>query len=113
MVDLLRFYHYFGLRLTDDASQKLYPDHIVCQLEMLSHLCELESRANGQDELALGYRRAQRDFIGRHIKPWWPSVVQALDRLRTEDQAVGWYAAVAEFTQRGVEIHFADELATT
>lgn len=63
--ELVRFYEHFGLRRNEDAD---LPDHIGVELEFMHFLCELEHHAvlEGQDVAPV--RRAQRDFIDRHLK---------------------------------------------
>ncbi len=106
MEDLLRFYHYFGLKLSEDPVQKLPPDHIVCQLEMLSHLSFLESKKNPDDEIASGYRDAQRDFLRRHVVTWLPKVHEELKMAANKDDAPpGFYTAIANVANAGVSVH--------
>lgn len=63
--ELVRYYEHFGLRRLENAE---LPDHVCVELEFMHFLCELEHHAtqNGLDVLSL--RKAQRDFIDRHIK---------------------------------------------
>jgi len=103
--DLLRFYHYFGLRLSDDPVHRLPPDHLVCQLEMLSHLSALESNRERSDEIAIGYRDAQRDFLRRHVAAWFPKVHHELARIDKQDAFTRFYVAVTDLTLAGVVAH--------
>lgn len=103
--DLLRFYHYFGLRLSEDPAQKLPPDHLVCQLEMLSHLSLLESRSGLTDEIASGYRDAQRDFLQRHVTAWLPKVHHKLKGVNQDNASIAFYSAVVDLALVGVTAH--------
>lgn len=64
--DLLRYYRYFGLdfaRRTGGAP----PDHLLLELEFMHYLGFLETAlAGSRDDL----RRAQRDFLARHLARW-------------------------------------------
>jgi DMSO reductase family type II enzyme chaperone len=66
--ELLRFYHYFGLRL--NAQRRDFPDSFVTEMEFMNYLVELEwiAAARGDDVSSL--QRAQRDFLGRHVAVW-------------------------------------------
>jgi DMSO reductase family type II enzyme chaperone len=61
--ELVRFYEFFGLRRRPDA---LLPDHLSVELEFMHFLSTLESTGEpGRDTASL--RRAQRDFLDRHL----------------------------------------------
>ena len=63
--ELLRFYHFFGLSRAPDA---LMPDHISIELEFMQFLCTLEANAAERGDDVLPIRKAQRDFIQRHVR---------------------------------------------
>lgn len=106
--DLLRFYHYFGLRLTSDPEERRPPDHLACQLEMLSRLGDLEWNAADRGAVSEGYRRAQHDFLARHLLPWLPAITKTLSGTSGASEARRLYAAAANATLAGVTAH-ADE----
>ena len=68
MLEYLRCYRYFGVRLKPDAQANELPDHLSCQLEFMAWLAHLEA-GTGDRELARGYVRAQRDFLTRLLRP--------------------------------------------
>lgn len=103
--NLLRFYHHFGLRLTEDPANRLPPDHLVCQLEMLSHLSLRESMAKTLDSEAAGYRDAQRDFMRRHLCVWLPQLVRVLKECPALSEVRLLYCAVAEVSMASVTTH--------
>lgn len=66
--DLLRFYHYFGLKLSDDRRD--FPDSFVTELEFVDYLIQLERMAAARDAEISSFQRAQRDFLDRHLMIW-------------------------------------------
>ena len=66
--DLLRFYHYFGLKLSDDRRD--FPDSFVTELEFVGYLIQLERMAAARDAEISSFQRAQRDFLDRHLTIW-------------------------------------------
>lgn len=71
MEELIRFYNFFGLRLTPG----LMPDHITVELEFMHYLAFKEGEP-GEDTAS--YRRAQRDFIDRQLANWLPRLAASL-----------------------------------
>ena len=63
--EVLRFYHYFGLRLSEDKRDR--PDHLASELEFMHVLTfkETEGLLQGVDRSA--YRQAERDFLRFHL----------------------------------------------
>ncbi len=62
--ELLRFYAFFGLS-RQGASE--LPDHLTVQLEFMHFLTFLEQRGALAGRPVEGLRRAQRDFLSRHL----------------------------------------------
>lgn len=62
--ELIRFYGHFGLVREERAE---LPDHVTVELEFMHFLCWLEHRASERGEDASGVRRAERDFLARHV----------------------------------------------
>jgi DMSO reductase family type II enzyme chaperone len=62
--ELTRFYEFFGLGRDQGAET---PDHISVELEFMHFLTHLESKAAGRTEDLLSVRRAQRDYLRRHL----------------------------------------------
>ena len=75
----LRFYHYFGYVLAEERQWS--PDHLSVQLEFLHFLAYRESR---DPEAAGSCRRAQRDFLERHPRRWFPEVLEGVHRHAEE-----------------------------
>jgi DMSO reductase family type II enzyme chaperone len=65
MEEVLRFYHYFGLRISEDKRDR--PDHLASELEFMHVLTfkETEGLLQGVDRSA--YRQAERDFLRYHL----------------------------------------------
>lgn len=78
MEELVRFYNFFGLRL----SPGLMPDHVTVELEFMHFLAFKESEARASGEDVSSYLRAQRDFLRRQLGAWWPILTAALKRHR-------------------------------
>lgn len=62
--ELVRFYSYFGLRRIEDSE---LPDHLTVELEFMHYLTHLEYKARERGEDPDGLRRAQFDFLTRHV----------------------------------------------
>ena len=70
LVDLLRFYEFFDVKLPE--TDREYPDHLATELEFLAWLCMQEQAAEQKGGDAESFRRAQRDFLSRHLAAWLP-----------------------------------------
>lgn len=68
MLNVAAFYKHFGLQAaTTDEGKNDEPDHLASMLELMSVLCHLEARGLAAGKDVSGYRRAQRDFLGRYL----------------------------------------------
>ena len=72
--DLFRFYDHFGLDTSSGALRES-PDHIAVELEFMHYLTWLEA---GSGKRVGPFRRAQKDFLARHLDHW---VGELADRL--------------------------------
>lgn len=108
--DLLRFYHYFGLRLTDDQMERRLPDHLCCQLEMLSYLCFLQDRATDPDN-AQSCACAQRDFLARHPGIWLPRFAGALQSRPVRTDTGLFFLAATSALVRILKAHISEYAA--
>ena len=79
--ELLRFYDYFGVKLA--ANDRDYPDHLVTELEFIAHLCAMEQAENERGGDTGNSRRAQRDFLRRHLLAWVPGFAERLGKGET------------------------------
>jgi DMSO reductase family type II enzyme chaperone len=77
MEELLRFYNYFGLSMT----QGQLPDHITVEMEFMHFLAFKEAEALQEKRQQDSYQRAQRDFLDRHLGKWVPALRQRLAKL--------------------------------
>ncbi len=95
MEELVRFYNFFGLRL----SPGLMPDHLTVELEFMHYLTfkEAEARAAGGD--VESYLRAQKDFLDRHLVSWLPQLAAKLRQQRPAP----FYRALGGLAARFVE----------
>ena len=80
MLDYVSWYKHFGIKVRQDEQENELPDHLVCQFEFLAWLAHLEAGAVDRPELKIGYQRAQRDFLQRHLIPMVELMVPALQR---------------------------------
>jgi DMSO reductase family type II enzyme chaperone len=75
--DTLRFYHHFGLRLSQEKGERDRPDHLATELEFLHALifkeAELLQQGGGAEALS-SCRRVQRDFLRFHLGDFLPQV---------------------------------------
>jgi DMSO reductase family type II enzyme chaperone len=84
LVELTRFYRFFGLEtaLADGARDQ--PDHIVCELEMMAFLAHREATAHARGQAPASLRLAERDFLGRRLAPCLDSfAARAAERSAT------------------------------
>lgn len=69
--EVVRCYEYFGLGTPDDAQPV---DHLVTECDFMQYLTFKEASA-AADRLRGSYRRAQLDFLERHLSQWLPRFV--------------------------------------
>ena len=79
--DILRFYEYFDVRLRKENRD--YPDHLVSELEFMAFLASREAGALAEGADPESFRRAQRDFLERHLALWAPEFAGRLARTGT------------------------------
>ena len=96
--ELVRFYAHFGLARELRAE---LPDHLTVELEFMHFLCWLEHGASARGADVAGLRRAQRDFLARHLRRL------AVGLAARCESAPPRYAALA----RQLAEHVAGELA--
>jgi DMSO reductase family type II enzyme chaperone len=72
MEEAVRFYNHFGLTLSESPHE--LPDHVTTELEFLHFLAFREAQTLEKNEDAGAYRRAQRDFLARHLGRWIPKM---------------------------------------
>lgn len=91
--DLIRFYEHFGLRYEGNTT-RLWPDHLVTELECLHYLSFLEAGLASDTTPIL---RAQRDFIERHPLSWLPRLAQRLAAAERAEPYAGLVALLVEY----------------
>jgi DMSO reductase family type II enzyme chaperone len=77
MEEVVRFYNHFGLTLSESPHE--LPDHLTTELEFLHFLAFREAQTLEKGEDAGPYRRAQRDFLARHLGRWIPKMRAKLE----------------------------------
>lgn len=81
--ELMRFYEFFGLTRDGDADAEL-PDHLSVELEFMHVLTHLESQLGDRPDTAAAVRRAQHDFLTRHVAALVGNVRQKLRTAHPE-----------------------------
>ena len=94
--ELLRFYRYFGLDFSTGGARER-PDHLLTEIEFMHYLAFLEAGAPPGNTEAI--RRAQADFLDRHLARWVPALAAALAELGDEAAP---YGALADALARYV-----------
>jgi DMSO reductase family type II enzyme chaperone len=89
MEDLVRFYEHFGLR--PEAGD--HPDHLCAELEFMHYLAFKEALRETVHEPVDDLRRAQRDFLDRHLCRWIPRLRA---RLKEAADLPDFYVLVSE-----------------
>jgi DMSO reductase family type II enzyme chaperone len=86
MLQVSEFYRHFGLEVSREEGTHELPDHLAVELEFLHFLTFKEAQATRERrrDLLDGYRRAQRDFLERHLAEWVPAFC---DRLAVANAA--------------------------
>lgn len=86
MLNLTAFYKHFGLKAaTSDEGRADEPDHLASMMEFMSVLCHLEAGALAHGRDPAPYRRAQRDFLCRYLRPTLDAVAGSLRRFPVPD----------------------------
>lgn len=88
MEEALRFYRFFGLRI---SSEDELPDHLPTELEFLHYLTFKEALAEREGGDVTSLRLATRDFLCRHVNRW---LNPAAERIRTIEAAEFWRGLV-------------------
>jgi putative dimethyl sulfoxide reductase chaperone len=94
MEDALRFYNFFHLHLSDKMRE--LPDHITTELEFLHYLTFREAEILQREADPSSLRRAQRDFLARHLCKWVPKMEAKLTRQETNP----FFPALVRFAAR-------------
>jgi DMSO reductase family type II enzyme chaperone len=81
MEDATRFYNFFHLRLS--STMRELPDHVTTQMEFLHYLTFREAEAQQRELAVSSLRRAERDFLARHLCKWMPRLQARLAKQTT------------------------------
>jgi len=74
MEEVLRFYHHFGLRLSEEKRDR--PDHLASELEFMHVLTFKETEALLQGKEGGAYLKAERDFLRFHLSDFVAAVAE-------------------------------------
>jgi DMSO reductase family type II enzyme chaperone len=93
MEELVRFYEHFGL-ITRPGD---HPDHLCAELEFMHYLAFKDAAALAHLDPVPDLRRAQRDFLDRHLCNWLPRVRR---RLLSRSEVPAFYPGAAALTEQ-------------
>lgn len=74
MEDLVRFYEHFGLKIRSGD----HPDHLAAELEFMHYMAFKEAAVLTHSSSPDDVRRAQYDFLDRHLCLWLPRMRERL-----------------------------------
>lgn len=94
MEDLVRCYEYFGFGLQQGSEFEL-PDHLCVQLEFMHCLALMEAHALEQHLDPTPYRKAQQEFLQRHLSNW----LEALKSKLTANQPPPFFDAAIDLVR--------------
>lgn len=99
LLEHVRFYRHFGLKVRGHGEDNELPDHLCCQLEAMAWLGELEARARRKDgRSARGLERAQADFLDRLLVPFLDQFVPTLELEVSRREGDPLFPALARAT---------------
>ena len=105
MDDTLRFYHHFGLKLSQETGERDRPDHLATELEFLHALtfkeAELVQAGKGAGALS-SCRRVQRDFLRFHLGDFLPQVAGEI-----VPRGISFYSELARLGEQFCQADFA------
>ncbi len=106
-MEVKREYRQFGLDLASELHGEP-PDHISFELEFMSFLCnrEVEAWDKDSEDEALGFARAQKDFLAEHLLTWLPGFS---DKIREYDR-LGLFRGLADLTESWVIFDYQEHL---
>jgi TorA maturation chaperone TorD len=98
--EVLRTYWNHGIDKKTDYTEP--EDHLAIELSFMAYLAEQahEALSKKEDTVAIGYIRAQVEFLEKHLLKWVPQLVK--DILRTGQTP--FYKSLAVLTQDFLEI---------
>jgi DMSO reductase family type II enzyme chaperone len=89
MEEVLRFYHYFGLKLSEEKRDR--PDHLASEMEFMHLLTFKETAGLLQGADTSAYRQAERDFLRFHLTDFVAAVAS-----KVGGRAAPFYSDVAQ-----------------
>jgi putative dimethyl sulfoxide reductase chaperone len=81
MEEVLRFYHHFGLRLSQVKRDR--PDHLASEFEFMHFLTYREAEALCQGKERRGYVKAERDFLRFHLAGFTAEMASRVAKSRS------------------------------
>lgn len=98
MVRLTQFYRNFGLRIAERSTPVEQPDHLTCELEMMTFLAFRQAHALVHGGNSLTYRMAQRDFLERRLGRWLPALAERVANAGADPFLASLVNALTAFT---------------
>lgn len=94
MAELLAFYHFFGVRPSQQEPREL-PDHLSLELEFMHVLTFKEAEASVEGKKLEAYLKAERDFLKRHLAGFAAAV-----RSRSGQSKAPFFSDMIALTER-------------
>jgi DMSO reductase family type II enzyme chaperone len=105
LLELKSFFDHFGLTVASESHE--LEDQIVAELDFMQFLAAKEAQAIEGQLDAAPYRRAQRDFLARHLGRWLPAMAQSASAI-----PAGFYRSASMITATFVERDLASTTET-
>lgn len=105
LLELKSFFDHFGLTLASESHE--LEDQIVAELDFMQFLTAKEAQAIDRQFDPTPYRRAQRDFLTRHLGRWLPAMAQSASTI-----PAGFYRSASTITAMFVECDLTSVTAT-
>jgi DMSO reductase family type II enzyme chaperone len=106
MEEVLRFYHHFGLRLSEQKRDR--PDHLALEFEFMHLLTFKETEALIQGKDGSAYLRAEHDFLRFHLNDFVTALAKGM-----EGKEVPFYVDLARLAESFSQKELAHLLATS
>lgn len=98
LLEVKSFYQHFGLAISDKTREA--EDHLAAELEFMQFLAIKQAIAEADNTDSAPYRRAQRDFLERHMAVWLPRLAIAVAEVDSD-----FYRTLAWLSAAVVERH--------
>lgn len=92
LLEVKSFYQHFGLAISEQMREA--EDHLAAELEFMQFLAIKQAIAEADNADSAPYRRAQRDFLERHLAVWLPRLAIAVAEVDSDFyRTLAWLSA--------------------